>query len=668
MSGNDSIRKPAVSYYRVSTEKQDSLPAQREWARRVAQQGGLTLAGEFEDEGISGASFDRPGLQDMLAFVEKRFYAREPVGALLVVDLDRLSRRNSLDTGALLSGLSKYGLRYVVTSAQRFDLRSQLDRTLIALGSDFTREPELRARSNHVLVGMADRARKGLWMGGPPPLGYRTAPDLSAPPSKSGRQPVRLVLGPEEEQEVVRWAFRAYASGRVTANGVARELNARGLRPRRAGRWSRNTVLKMLANRAYLGCVVWGGQRPGKYHELKGGNVVPREDREDREQAQLLRTLKRLPVRLAEEEDLIVCPSAHPALIDPETFEACQRQRERNRENHSAPRGAKGNPGLAGNVWPLAGQMRCGHCGEPVWTMPVGERTGRGRLRHGTYVERARVCCSGRRKDPSACPHSGALPYVEVLGRVIDLLKGKLAEPGAVEELTREYERQQREQARSGQGDRKRLADRAAELDGKIGRAVANLAQIAADLRADVEEHVRGLKAERDAVGQRLRDLDAQQRDGQGIDPEGFQATLEAVAGLSADWEGREEAELLRATLRDLVAEVRLYFRARRPGEKMPLGRQATKRVLGRIEVDLTPSFADLTPPATGRSACPPPAAGTATPPGARCRPTRTPRKLSSAPPARPRPSPPESPSPARSARSDLLPAGSRSSTPPRTS
>jgi hypothetical protein len=51
---------------------------------------------------------------------------------------------------------------------------------------------------------------------------------------------------------------------------------------------------------------------------------------------------------------------------------------------------------------------------------------------------------------------------------------------------------------------------------------------------------------------------------------------------------------LLRASLRDLVREVRLYWRPRRRGEKMPRGRQATKRVLGRVEVDLTPSFAEL--------------------------------------------------------------------------
>src|SRR5262249_43889837 len=106
-------RKPAVAYFRVSTEKQYSLPPHPEWANRIVQRDGLMLAGEFEDEGFSGADFERPGVQELVTFVEKRFYERDPVQSLVVIDIDRLSRRNSMDTSALLGGLSKHGLRYL---------------------------------------------------------------------------------------------------------------------------------------------------------------------------------------------------------------------------------------------------------------------------------------------------------------------------------------------------------------------------------------------------------------------------------------------------------------------------------------------------------------------------------------------------------------------------
>jgi DNA invertase Pin-like site-specific DNA recombinase len=582
-------RKLAAALYRISDDKQDSLPTQRDWAQRVTRRDGLTLVGEFEDEGISGADVIRPSLEKLAGFVRDQFFTRDPVLYLLVLDLDRFSRRDSLSTGAWLDQLRKHGLRYIITANQRFDLHNPLDRTLIALGSDFTREPELRAKSNHVLNGMADRARRGYWMGGPIPLGYRGIPDTTALPSRSGKYPIKLILGPEEEMELVRWIFRTYASGLLTSQGIARALNARGVQPPKGKAWSAQTVLKIVSSRTYLGCIVWGEQLVGRYHRLEKGMVVPREDKPDREQAQLLRGLKHLPVRLAPGEDLIVCPGAHKPLIDQETFDACQRQRGKNLRNYSSPRGLKGN------VWPLAGQMKCGHCGQPVWTLPRSDRTGNGGLRHGTYVERALVACSRRRVEgPDACEHSGTARYVEVLGRVINLLKTKLGNPGAVAEMERQLTVKLREQTRLATADRSKLTRRAKELDQQISRATRSLLQFPDDLRADAFEELRGLKDQREAVGQELRDLDAAVRQSPVIDPEKFRATLAEVQKLSPDWESREEAEVLRATLRDLVQEARVVWRPRRKGEKFPRGRQATKRVFKHVEIDLTPSFADL--------------------------------------------------------------------------
>jgi hypothetical protein len=265
----------------------------------------------------------------------------------------------------------------------------------------------------------------------------------------------------------------------------------------------------------------------------------------------------------------------------------------RNRENFSAPREFKETPerpGRKGNVWPLAGQMKCGHCGAPIWTLPLSPSHGA-----GDPVTSARLACSKRREGgPDACPCSGMVRYADALGRVVALLRRKLAHPGAVAEMTREFERQTAEQAQVGRGDRQRLTDRVAGLDAQIATATRNLLLVPDDLRADAVESLRALKAERDAAGQLLRDLDAAEREASAVSPEDFKATLEAVAGLSADWETREEAELLRATFRDLVREVRLFWRARRPSDHLPRHLNAAKRLLGRVEVDLTPCFADL--------------------------------------------------------------------------
>jgi hypothetical protein len=62
-----------VALFLVSDEKQNSLPAQRDWAKRVSQHDNLVLVGEFEDDGVSGASAIRPALDQMTAFVKERY-------------------------------------------------------------------------------------------------------------------------------------------------------------------------------------------------------------------------------------------------------------------------------------------------------------------------------------------------------------------------------------------------------------------------------------------------------------------------------------------------------------------------------------------------------------------------------------------------------------------
>jgi DNA invertase Pin-like site-specific DNA recombinase len=567
----------AVALYRISDDRQESIPTQRAWAQRVAQTDHLILAGEFEDEGISGSDVNRPGLDDLIAFVQQRFYDRQPVHYMLTIDLNRFTRRNSISTGAWLDQLYRHGLRWIITTSRRYDLHNPLDRVLISLECDFTHEPELRSKSNNVLNGMAERARRGLWMGGPIPFAYRLGADG------------HLVPGPEEEIEILRWIFASYASGRLTANGIVRALRRRGIKPRwaKGGTWSRYTVLKMLAKRTYLGCTIWGEQRVGKYHQLQNGMVVPREDKEDREQQQLLRGLKHLPVSLADEDDCIICPNAHPALIDQETFDACQRRRAMNRDNLSATRSRRGA------VWPLAGQLKCGHCGQPLWTIPGPAAKNRGK---DSTRQRARVCCCEHKKDPSACTRSAAAPYLDVVNRVIALLREQLATPAAQAEMEAELKRQLEEHDRTDRLERPRLERQAVALDSKISEAVANLPHIAEDLRSDVSEYIRKLKRDRDALGHQLRDLDARQREAAPLDPGAFQETLEMVRNLSAEMDSEEEAELLRATLRDLVSEVRLFFRKRRPSDPRPRYGKPPARVIGRIEVDLTPYFADLLP------------------------------------------------------------------------
>src|SRR5262245_38761371 len=102
----------SVAYYRMSTTRQEvSIPQQRAWAGRACKEHGLTLVREFDDPGIPGSDIEqRPGLQEMLRFCDDRARAGYPIDALVVWDMDRLSRASSIRTAVVLDQLMAAGV------------------------------------------------------------------------------------------------------------------------------------------------------------------------------------------------------------------------------------------------------------------------------------------------------------------------------------------------------------------------------------------------------------------------------------------------------------------------------------------------------------------------------------------------------------------------------
>src|SRR5689334_15780494 len=117
-------------YTRKSTEEgleQDfnTLQAQREAAEAYIlsqkQNGWHTLADSYDDGGFSGASLDRPALQQLLADIQAR-----KVDCVVVYKVDRLSR-SLLDFARLLSLFEKRGVS-VVSVTQEFNTSTSMGR------------------------------------------------------------------------------------------------------------------------------------------------------------------------------------------------------------------------------------------------------------------------------------------------------------------------------------------------------------------------------------------------------------------------------------------------------------------------------------------------------------------------------------------------------------
>lgn len=157
----------AVGYVRVSTSKQAdsglSLEAQRAAVARWCDEAGITLAGVYEDAGVSGSTpvAERDGLMSALAS------ARELDAAYLVVaKLDRLSRSPFILL-TLEQELSRTGLRITSTEGEGTesdDPSSVLVRRMLQAVA----EHELQMIRARTRAGLAAKKARGERLGRPP--------------------------------------------------------------------------------------------------------------------------------------------------------------------------------------------------------------------------------------------------------------------------------------------------------------------------------------------------------------------------------------------------------------------------------------------------------------------------------------------------------------------
>lgn len=158
----DRSRPLALAYCRVSTEQQvehgASLDAQRDALRAEADRRGWRME-VVVDEGLSGKSMDRPGLQGALARLDAR-----RAHALMAVRIDRVSR-SVADFAALMIRARQRRWSLVMLSPA-IDLEDPTSRLLTHV-LIATAEYERELISIRVREGMARRRVEGVHLGRP---------------------------------------------------------------------------------------------------------------------------------------------------------------------------------------------------------------------------------------------------------------------------------------------------------------------------------------------------------------------------------------------------------------------------------------------------------------------------------------------------------------------
>ncbi len=207
-------------YTRVSSDQgleQDfnSLDAQREAAeayiKSQAHEGWRLRRDRFDDGGFSGGSMDRPALRKLLADVTDRH-----LDVIVVYKVDRLTR-SLADFAKLVELFDSKGVSFVSVT-QSFNTTSSMGRLTLNVLLSFA-QFEREVTGERIRDKIAASKKKGIWMGGVVPLGYRVKN--------------RKLIVDEAEAETVRLIFQRYLElGSLPA--LQRDLRAQGIisRPR----------------------------------------------------------------------------------------------------------------------------------------------------------------------------------------------------------------------------------------------------------------------------------------------------------------------------------------------------------------------------------------------------------------------------------------------------
>ena len=171
----------------------NSLQAQREACEAFIDsqrhEGWVCLRAAYDDGGFSGATMDRPALQQLLADI-----TAGRVDTVVVYKIDRLTR-SLADFAKIVEILDAKGASFVSVT-QQFNTTTSMGRLTLNVLLSFA-QFEREVIGERIRDKIAASKKKGMWMGGVPPLGYRA-------------QDRKLVIV-DSEAEIVRFIFRRYA-------------------------------------------------------------------------------------------------------------------------------------------------------------------------------------------------------------------------------------------------------------------------------------------------------------------------------------------------------------------------------------------------------------------------------------------------------------------------
>jgi len=256
-------------YTRVSTDsglEQDfnSLDNQREaseaFIKSQAHEGWRLVREHYDDGGYSGGTMERPALLRLLDDIRAK-----RVDVIVVYKVDRLTR-SLADFAKLIELFDLHGVSFISVT-QSFNTTTSMGRLTLNMLLSFA-QFEREITGERIRDKVAASKKKGIWMGGALPVGYRVES--------------RALHVVEAEADFVRMLFRRYLElgsvvrlkVRLDDEGITSPVRITGSGRARGGKqMSRGHLYSILSNPTYIGKL----QHKGQLHDGLHAPIVPME-------------------------------------------------------------------------------------------------------------------------------------------------------------------------------------------------------------------------------------------------------------------------------------------------------------------------------------------------------------------------------------------------------
>ena len=326
---NQQPEKITALYCRLSQDdaldgESNSITNQKALLSKYAADHGFRNTRFFVDDGFSGTSFQRPGFQEMMKYVED--YS---VSAVIVKDLSRLGREYSY-MGRLQDFIfPAYDVRFIAINDDVDSAKGEND---FAVFKNVFNDYYAKDTSKKIRAVVKMRGEAGEHLASNPPYGY----------IKDPRDKKKWIVD-EEAAKVVQRIFSLCIEGKgpmqiakiLTADKVltvtAYHARQKGWTvPENLYRWNTNAVLRIMERREYTGCTV--------NFKTYTNSIWDKKQRDN-------------PL-----EKQAIFPNTHEVIIEEAVFEKVQQVRQQRHRNTRTGRSSI-----------FSGLVYCADCGEKLY-------------------------------------------------------------------------------------------------------------------------------------------------------------------------------------------------------------------------------------------------------------------------------------------------------------